>query len=568
MEVRGNKKKKAAGSSPKGIYPHRWFLPLSIVIICLTTVSLYHKSVKNDFLDLDDTNIIVKNYSFLKNISNAGQAFKQGVFKIEGEKDTLPSYYRPITTLSYMVDASTLPEKSTYPIPAPFIKANIFYHTVACILLLLLLIELEIPPLPSLLLSLIFAVHPLLNQAVAWIPGRNDSLLTIFIIASFIFLLKYLKSKKIGVLIAHIFFFLLALFTKENAVMLVPIIFLYLRFVNKEKLAPKAYTILGVGYLICIVPWFWMRHIALSTNVDWLTFSDVIKTMLSNTPYFIQYISKSVLPFNLSVFTTASDTNYILGLAAIGLLLAGILLTKKKNLAFILFGLFWFLLFLFPSFFSNFSGLEHRAYLPLVGILFVVSQFDLIKAAGFRNKTTQSRLGMALLMAIFFLFLYISYKRIPIFNNRFSFDKSAVETSPHAQLPCLYLAAHYEQERIYDSAIIAYKEGLKRDSTNSTPYLNMGGDYIQLNNFAKAKKILTLLLRRQPKNTVAIFNLGLVVFQGDHNDSLGVVLWKKSIALDSGFAPSYKLLFQYYQAIGDSSNTILYRNFYIKKKGK
>ncbi len=550
----------------QNLLSNKWFLPLSVAIICFVTISLYDKSIKNDYLDLDDMTIIVRNYNFIKDFSNAGQAFKQGVFQVQGETDTLTSYYRPMVTLSFMADSYISPKKSEYPIPAPYIRDNIFYHVVACILLLFLLLQLKIPPLPSLALSLIFAVHPLLNQAVAWIPGRNDSLLTIFILASFIFLLRYLKTKKTWLITLHIFFFLLALFTKENAVMFIPVLFIYLRFIQKEKIAVKTYLALGITYVLCILPWLVMRHIALATNADRSTLSAVIKTMASNSPFFILYISKSILPFNLSVMSVAADTNYFTGLLAIALLLAGILLSRQKNLHLIIFGITWFLLFLAPSFFSSFSGLEHRAYLPLLGVFLVVSQFDIIKQADFNDKSSSSKLGIALLGFIFLLFFATSFKRLSIFENRYAFDQSAMEGSPTALLPCLYLAAHYEQEKMYDKAIDAYSQGLARDSTYDLTYLNMAGDYIRLKNFKEAEKILRLDIRRSPNNSLTNFNLGLVVFQGDTNYSEGVRLWKKSIALDSNFAQPYKVLSQYYQALGDSSNAILYRNFYLKKR--
>ena len=553
MVVKGIKKQAS-------ILSGKWFLPVSVSIICITAITLYNRSVENDFLDLDDMTIIVRNYSFLKDFSNAGQAFKQGAFQIQGEKDTLTSYYRPVMILSFMLDAHISPKKTKYPIPAPFIEANIFYHLVACILLLLLLVELKIPPLSSLVLTLIFTVHPLINQAVAWIPGRNDSLLAIFILSSFIFLLRYLKHRKIWLLLVYIFFFIVALFTKENAIMLVPLIFLYLGFVNKEPILGKTYLILGIGYLISIILWFFMRQMALTTNAGRSTLADLAKTLVSNCPFYIQYISKSILPFNLSVMTTAVDTNYIVGLLAIGLLVAGILLSRKKNTALVLFGICWFLFFLSPSLFSAFSGLEHRAYLPLIGVFFIVSQFDFIKEADFNHK-----LGLIVLTAIFFLFVCLSFSRLSIFKNRYAFDQSAMETSPHSLLPCIYLATHYDQEAMYDKAINAYQEAMKRDSTYDLSYLNMAGDYLRINNHEEAEKILNLDIHRNPNNTVAVFNLGLIKFQYDHKDSEGVALWKRSISIDSGFAKPYKVLSQYYQATGDSSNAILYRNFYIKR---
>jgi len=561
MKVKGIKKQTTSLSGKS-------FLLLSVAIICISTLTLYHKSVKNDFLDLDDMTIIVRNYNFLKDFSNAGQAFKQGAFQVQGEKDTLTSYYRPVMILSFMADAHISPKKSKYPVPSPFIEANIFYHIVACVLLLLLLLELKIPPLPSLLLSLIFAGHPLINQAVAWIPGRNDSLLAIFILSSFIFLLRYLKNGKNWLLFFHVFFFLLALFTKENALMLAPLVFIYLRFVTKEHPTLKTNSILGICYVFCIILWFLMRRMALTTNEDRSTLTDAAKTMLSNSPFYIQYISKSLLPFNLSVMTTTADTNYIIGVLAVILLLGGLVLSKNKNTKFAIFGVFWFLFFLSPSLFSGFSGLEHRAYLPLIGMIFAVSEFDIIKTADFRNSSNQSRIGFTILISIFLLFFYLSYNRLPIFQNRYTFDRSAMVTSPHALLPCVYLAAHYDEEAQYDNAIGAYKEAMKRDSTYDVSYLNMAGDYLRMNNYKEAENILQLDIHRNPNNSVAVFNLGLVVFQYEHNDSEGVSLWKKSIFIDSAFARPYKVISQYYQALGDSSNAILYRNFYMKRSAR
>jgi tetratricopeptide (TPR) repeat protein len=143
-----------------------------------------------------------------------------------------------------------------------------------------------------------------------------------------------------------------------------------------------------------------------------------------------------------------------------------------------------------------------------------------------------------------------------------------METSPHALVPCIYLAAHYDQEAMYDKAINAYKEAMKRDSDYDLSYLNMAGDYLRMNNYQEAENTLRLDLHRNPNNATAVFNLGLVVFQYEHKDSQGVELWKKSVSIDSGFAKPYKVLSQYYQAVGDSSNTILYRNFYIKKMAR
>ncbi len=556
----------------------RFLLPF-ILLICVTSLSLYYRSANNQFLDLDDTSIVVKNYPFLKNISNAPKAFTQGVFQLPGQKDTLASYYRPVMTLSFMMDAQLSPAPSANPSAKPFLKANIFYHTLACILLLLVLLEFNILPIPSLLLTMIFAVHPLLNQAVAWIPGRNDSLLAIFILLSLLFLLKYRKSKQNKNFIWHIVFFVFALFTKENAVMFIPIVFLLLWFVYREPIANGNYKKLGIAYLLCITPWILIRQHALAGNNSGGALSEALHLFISNIPYYIQYTGKAIFPFNLSVMSVVTDTNYIIGLIAIAMLTGYFFLSKEKNSAIFLFGVLWFLLFLTPSFFSGFSGLEHRAYLPLAGVIISVSQFGWIKHANYVPAKSKGFVGFIILCGIFIAYYIVSFNRLPIFQNKFNFDKSAVETSQSA-LPSLYLAKHYEEQGdsnkvtgndsaayfAYRNAISAYYEALKRDTTSTVVRTNIAGDYLRMNMYKKAEKELKNELQLHPKNNFAVFDMGLVIFQYERKDSEGVALWKKTISLDSSFAQPYKVLFQYYQGLGDSNNTILYRNLYYKKR--
>ncbi len=550
-----------------------------LLVICLVCISLYYKSTNNQFLDLDDSTIIVKNYPFLKNAGNIPKAFTQGVFQIPGEKDTLASFYRPVMTVSFIIDAKL--SSSYSPNPAPFLRANIFYHMVACILLMLLLLELNLDRIPSLLMTLIFAVHPLLNQAVAWIPGRNDSLLTIFILLSLLFLLKYRKTKKTSQFSLHIFFFVLALFTKENAVMFIPLVFILLRFIYKEPASGGNYKKLGIAYLLCILPWIFIRQHALANNINNNTISDSLHVFISNLPYFIQYAGKTLLPFNLSVMSAPADTNYLLGLVTIGLFVGYFVISKEKNISTVLFGVLWFLFFLAPSFLSGFSGLEHRAYLPLIGIILSVSQLGWIQHAGITPMRSKGFAGFIILCAVFIMYLSISIERLPIFRNKFAFDKSAMETS-QSTLPCLYLAKHYEEAgdsnkmagyndiaaKNYNLAIEANKEALRRDSMLETIHSNIAGEYIRMNDFQNAEKELTIELSKHPKNAIGVFDMGLVLFQYERKDSLAVLMWKKSLTLDSSFAQPYKVLSQYYQAMGDSSNAILYRSFYKRKRPK
>ncbi len=546
----------------------KWFWVISMALICVSSFSLYHKAIDNEALDLDDVVINIANYPFLTDISNAPKVFTQSVFHVQGENDTAVSFYRPMMILSFMMDAQISPSPPKHPSLKPFFTANIFYHTGACILLLLLLIELNIPPIASLLLTLIFTVHPLLNQAVAWIPGRNDSLLAVFILLSFLFLLKYLQSKKTNQFILHILFFVFALFTKENAIMLIPLAFILLQFVLKEPFSKGNYKKLGISYLICVIPWLLIRHYALRYNRIGSGPLQALHDFLINTPYLLQYVGKALFPFNLSVMSTAADTNYVVALLALALFCIFIFISKEKNKGLLLFGTAWYLLFFVLTFFSYLTGLEHRAYLPMIGIVIVVSQFDMVKKAEIASADAKGLAGVIMLLAVFVVFYIVSSSRLPIFQNRFNFYKSAMETSPTTTLPCKKLSDQYVLAGDYKAAIAVCMEALKRDSTSIGMYNDVAGIYIDMKMYPEAEKELNIEIAKHPSNNIAVFNLGFVVLK-EYNDYPDcIILLKKAISMDSAFLQPYHALSGVYQSMGDSANAVLYQNLYIKKTPK
>jgi tetratricopeptide (TPR) repeat protein len=559
---------------------HKMQIILYVILISLVSVSLYAPVVSNDYVGIDDTTLVVDNYDFLKNFSHIPQTFRQGVFQVPGRKDTLASYYRPLVTLSLMIDAHLASPVNRYIPPKQFFISNILYHTIACILLFFTLLLLTFnfqlstpsPPLPSFLLTLIFTVHPLLNQAVAWIPGRNDTLLAIFIFASFISFLKFLLSKKTGWLILHFFFFTIALFTKENAITLIPLIIIFLVLFKKKYKVINSYIKITPVFAILLFGWYFIRQNALVQNKG-NTSIEIFHNLLSNIPFYLQYAGKSIFPVGLSVMSTAADTNYLLCSFAILIFAALLLLSKDKNMNIIVFGISWFILFITPSFFTQFTGMEHRDYLPLAGIIFASTEILNIKKInltrpypkgtfGQDSKILNHKYTFSGLIVIFLVFYAMSRNRLPVFKNRFTFNENAIKTSPHAVLPCLYIAKDYEQDGEYQKAIDAYKEALHRDSTQYMIHSNIAGEYICLNDYKDAKEELNIELEKHPGNYIAVFNLGLVIYQSEHNDSEAVFLWKKSVTMDSAFSNPYKVLAQYYYAQGDSEEGELYQGLY------
>lgn len=159
--------------------PYFWIIGLGLLTYIWTTFF--------GFSFLDDQALILENLGFLRNLANIPLAFTTEVFHA---LHSSAAYYRPVLTLSFMID-------SIFSGASPFFYhlSNVVIHLVASCVLFIFLQKIKIKRDLAFPFSLIFVVHPVLTQAVSWIPGRNDSLLALFSLASFAFILNYLESQ-------------------------------------------------------------------------------------------------------------------------------------------------------------------------------------------------------------------------------------------------------------------------------------------------------------------------------------------------------------------------------------
>jgi len=284
-------------SSKKNIF---YFLIISAIIALLYFPDLNYK-----FTNDDDTALIKDNYSFLSNPKSAIAIFKQSVFYTNFKvKD---NYYRPVLMLSFFLDTQIAGKHYWF-----FYLVNILLHLACCILLFLLLQKLIYDKVRSLFFTLIFAVHPVFAQAIAWIPGRNDTLLTLFSLLSFHFLIDYLNRKKIFYLILHIFFFIVALLTKESVVFLPFIFLMYAVLIHNDSKnisiikALNNFKIYIIVWVFLIIAFLILRRATLGQSVAF-PLMYVITNFIYNLPALIQFIGKILFPFYLNTLPVMVD---------------------------------------------------------------------------------------------------------------------------------------------------------------------------------------------------------------------------------------------------------------------
>ncbi len=530
-----------------GVRPYLWIMAVAFLV--------YMPTLFFGLTYFDDNVLILDNKHFLSRISNIFPAFVQQVFHI---LHSPAAYYRPLLTVSLIFDAQL---GGTSPFIYHF--TNIIIHLITTSLVFLLLKRLNYDKSLAFVFALVFAVHPVLTQAVAWIPGRNNSLLAMFVLTSFILFLDYFDGKKIKSLIGHMFFLALAMFTKESALALIPLVLLYLHLIAGDKLFSSIKIRLIAAWVPITTIWFIFRKTALENPIQY-TFEGMFKSIIMNSSGLIQFIGKILFPFNLSVLPIIKDTTFTYGILALSLVSVALVMTKTKRHPYILFGAAWFLLFLLPSFIRPNTSvvaelMEHRIYVPIIGFFIILLETDLVRKFSFKKSHTVAIAGTGIL-ALFIITLVHGHN----FKDRLTFWQSAVKNSPHSPLAHRNLGAMLYFEREFDQAIKEYTRSLELNPREHMAHNNLGVIYMIRGELDQAAVEYKKELINNPNYDNALFNLGIVEYK-KNNKERAVLLWKQTLKVNPDYFNAYENLAIHYSKKKQLDKAGFYINELMKR---
>jgi len=141
---------------------------------------------------------------------------------------TVTRNFAPLTIFSYLIDFSLWRTWS-----GGYHLTNIVLHAANAVLVFLLVRQLTDRHVFSLLVALLFAVHPVQIESVVWISARKGLLSSLFILLSLLYWLKQDRTRRDEYL--GILFFLLALFSKALAVVVPGVVFVYDWIVRRKS---------------------------------------------------------------------------------------------------------------------------------------------------------------------------------------------------------------------------------------------------------------------------------------------------------------------------------------------
>ena len=441
-----------------------------IAVIAVFAFILYAQVLTFDLVYCDDVNIIKTDFNRISSISNLSKEFFSGYINTD--------YYRPIINISFLLNG-VIGGQNTFI----YHLSNILFHITACSLVFYILLNLGYKRSVSLAAALIYAASPIFVNAVAWIPGRNDVIMSIFAYAAFLNIIKFKKTGLNKYVIYNILFYLLAVLSKETALLL-PVLFFAYIILDDQKYRVSIITKSTAGWTIVILIWFILRSSAdLGSNINRFGF-DVILMNLSVIP---EFMIKFLVPFNLSVLPTYSLLLTVLGSIIIISFLIYAYITKKFTKK-IIFGFGWFLILLFPTIFVTVTNsndwnqyLECRSYLPIFGIILILLNIIPEKFRDFELK-----INAYIILGIIAILSIITLAESRNYQNELTFYESAVSDSPKQALYNEILGNIYFDRKFFDLAEKKYIQ-MAQDNPNYTKYqLKLGEYYFNRQMFKEA----------------------------------------------------------------------------------
>ncbi|HWO00883.1 MAG TPA: tetratricopeptide repeat protein [Blastocatellia bacterium] len=361
----------------------------TIGLVLGVTFLAFSNTLLNDFA-YDDQTQILKN-RFIMDLRNAPKAmvteawfwqFEQDKDPNKQDKPTTP-YYRPIVILYLMICWKLFGAGAT-----GWHLLNLLLHLAVVYLVFRLFEKITGDLKLSAVGSLLFAIHPMRSESVAWISGVTDLLLALFLLSSFLFYLRFREAGRRSHLIYALALFLMAVFTKEPAVCLPMFIAAYELLISDQEKPFNERIKLAVAcagaFVVVSAIYFGMRFKALGFLLNDLSFKSYsISEVLLTIPLVIwKYIGLLLWPYNLSLFheTKLVHSPFALEfvLPALGLVALAFGLWQLRKSLVARFGILWFVINLLPvlnlrAFGPEFLVQERYVYLPSIGFSLLVA---------------------------------------------------------------------------------------------------------------------------------------------------------------------------------------------------
>ena len=199
----------------------KYRVALISLALAAVTFMAFEQVRNNDFVNLDDGVYIYQNPNVYNGLSVKSAVWAFKTFDFSG---TETGHWQPVSWLSHMLDCEL------YGLdPAGHHITSLLFHIANTLLLFWVLKNMTGAIWPSAFVAVLFAIHPLHVESVAWVTERRDILSFFFWLLTMAAYTRYARQPKVSKYLLVVLFFAMSLMSKSMSVTL-PFVLLLLDY--------------------------------------------------------------------------------------------------------------------------------------------------------------------------------------------------------------------------------------------------------------------------------------------------------------------------------------------------
>ena len=496
-------------------------------VLAAITWLIFGQTLAHDFVNYDDEIYVYDNAKVAAGLSlqNIGWAFTH----------TVCANWHPVTVISHMLDCQLYGLK-----PAGHHFTNVLLHTIAVLLLFLVLRQMTGTLWRSAFVAALFAIHPLHVESIAWISERKDVLSAVFVMLTLGAYTRYTRTFSLTSYLFVLFFFGLGLMSKPILVT-VPFVLLLLDYWPFKRFAPESLRksgqpnrakdranirriflekipLLFLSFVSCAATVLAQRHFI--DPIDKLSLAE----RLGNAAVAIViYLRQLVWPSALSVFYPHPRH----GLSGVQVSVAALLLLAVSAAAFryrwkhpyFLTGWFWFLGMLVPV-----SGIvqvgtqahaDRYTYLPQIGLYILVTWFVADIALSWRRRRV---LVSAAMVSSIVILMWLAWKQTTYWRDGRTLWTHALDVNPQNDTAHNGLCNLALKQNRFEEAVFHAREALQVRADSADAHNNLGLALLGAGQKAEARIEFQKVIETSPSRPRVHYNLATLLLDSGQLD--------------------------------------------------
>jgi len=469
LNMSNKKQKKKAKKTPKAtsnlsvpFWKNKELL-LPLLGVLVITIIAFIPSIANDFVNWDDdVNILENEYIRALTWENIKSIFTTRVI----------GNYNPLPIFTFAIEYHFVElDPTLYHID------NLILHLIAVLFVYRVSLQLGMGRWTAALVALLFGIHPMRVESVAWATERKDVLMGAFYFAAIWTYIKYVKTEKQQFYVLTIMLFIGSLFSKIQAVAL-PLSLIAIDYYLKK---PMKWSILvnKIPFFVLSLAFglYGIYGLGSDGSLEDATNYSFFERLAVGAYAYCIYLMKFVFPYEMSPlypYQATMPDRYYIGFVGVAVMLFLFFRAFQKGHRNLVFGIAFFtfnVMFVLQILGAGQGLLADRfTYIGYFGLFFLLAKwlFELMKKNPQKANFIKYGIGAYLL-----LFLGMTFQQNKIWENGLVMWSHVHKLYPETPTPLANMGHYYRDENNYVKAVELYQQSLQK-SPRAETYNSLG----------------------------------------------------------------------------------------------